>query len=185
MDKPVFDGAAFVSIDLRTGQVSTRVRDHLALVTTEILSMIPPSDAVREAAKSWGEKHGKTLQEQVDTDLAGIESLASHLGGTIASFGMGRLRLETRHDALLFRMMGVSSNHFSDGQGVLLSGFLSGYLGAVSSRPFSVLDLGPQGEDRLFWAGNPKAVDEVKQSVARGMQPLDAIETLETGDASC
>ena len=184
MDKPVFDGAAFVSIDLDTGQVSTKEHDRLALVTKEILSLLAPSAELLSAAKGWGETHGKSLNRQVDPGQAGIESLASHLGGTLAVFGMGRVALELRHDALLFRVSEEEAT-FTDGMAMVISGFLSGYIEVVSGRSFQVLDLGAVGADRIFWAANPGAVDEVKRAIGRGTRPLEAIDALGMGGASC
>lgn len=185
MDNPVFDGAAFVSIDLDTGQVSSREHERLALVTKEILSMLPPSDALLNAARGWGETHGKSLHEQVDPEHVGIESLASHLGGTLAAFGMGKVVLEIRQNALLFRLLEGEEAIYSEGLAMLLSGFLSGYLRVVSGYSFHVLDLGTLGADRLFWAANPGAVNDVKRAIGSGKQPLEAIDALGSGDALC
>jgi hypothetical protein len=185
MDKPVFDGAAFVSIDLKNGRVATKGDDQMVLVPAEILSMMPVSDALKRAAFSWGERHGRVLREKIDTRHATVEILSSYLAGSLAVFGLGRVLLEVRHSALMFRLVGAETEGGSEGKSALISGFISGYLQAVSGHPFSVLDIGSQGKDRLFWAGNPKAVSHVERDVGQGTLPLAAIDALTTGGVTC
>jgi hypothetical protein len=186
MDKPVFDSAAFISIDLNTGLISTPGQDKLALVSNDILALVPQSDELSRAANLWGEKHGTALSQRTDVQSAGIEVLSTHLGGTLAALGMGRIYLEIRHDALVFRIIGGYSKEATDAKIAILLGFITGYLTVVSGHPFAALDLGEKDGDRLVWVGNPDAVKQVRRSMSKGRPPLAAIDDLEMGGSvSC
>ena len=185
MDKTVFDSAAFVSIDMTSGRISTPGRDELALIPNAILALVPIGDALNRAANGWGENHGRVLAERLTVDDVGVEALSSHLGGTLAALGMGRVLVEIRHHALVFRLTGGPHDDIAETNAAILGGFLTGYLGAVSGHPFAVLDLGLHGRDRLFWAGNPDAVDQARRAIENGDAPLAVIDALTRGDALC
>lgn len=180
MEKTVFDAASFVEIDLTQGAISSAAQDRLALVPTQILRALEPGDALDEAALEWGKTHGRLLAEQIDidTETTSLELLASHLGGTLAAFGMGRMSLEIQGAALMFRTAGRDGAPPAKGVCALLEGFLAGYLSALGERLFSVVYLGLDGEDGLFWAGNPALSDEVRRLAGQGMAPSRVIGTL-------
>ena len=185
MEKPVFNPASFVDIDLATGEISSTVKERLALVPTRILKTLQPGDALTNAAEAWGSQHGRILAEHLeqDPDLIGIEELSSFLSGTAAALGMGRLSIELRQGALMFRARGVGSEdeELSDGESALLTGFLSGYLSALGQQPFGVLHMGEEHGDHLFFAGNPVVVEEVQNLPVQGQARLAAIEKLIAG----
>ena len=183
MDKTVFDGAAFVSIDLNTGRIASPGRDRLALISKDILALIAPGDALNRAAITWGKSHGETIVGKNDGDDVGVDALATHLSGTLAALGLGKVRMEVRGDALLFRVKGGFEAETATVNAVIIGGFIAGYLGAVSNYGFVTLDLGDVGDDRLFWVGNPEAVDSVRQSVENGAAPFEAIDALMIGEA--
>lgn len=186
MTKPVFDAGSFLSVNLTDGAIFSRENERLALVSTEILKMLPPSESVFQAAAAWGTKHGIGLGEQLTTGDAdpGVEALAEHLGGTLAALGMGRVQVEIRGDALMFRTIEDADGSLS-GMYTLLQGFLSGYLTALTGNPFTVLDLGPSGSDHLFWALSPDAAEVAQAQIERGDDPLLVIDTAMTRRAAC
>ena len=185
MNKPVFNAASFVDIDLATGEISSPVKERLALVPIRILKALQPGDTLANAAEEWGSQHGRILAEHLEQDpeSIGIEALSSFLSGTTAALGMGRLSIELRQGALMFRAKGVGSDGegLSDGESALLTGFLSGYLSALGQQPFGVLHMGEENGDQLFFAGNPVVVEEVQNLPIQGKERLAAIEKLITG----
>ena len=187
MSKPVFDAGSFVEVNLSDGTISSREKDRLALISTEILKILPPSDELRQAATQWGRCHGAGLDRQLKSDAeeAGIEALAEHLGGTLATLGLGCIRLEIRRDALLFRWSLGASDAPLEGERTLLIGFLSGYLSALSGRPFEIVDLGTEGSERLFWALSPETAPKVRAALETGVAPFAVVETTLTGRPEC
>lgn len=174
MDNPVFDAASFVKFDLDAGLISSIGEEQLALVPGEVLRALKPGMVLDSTARNWGLRHGKRLAAQVaEMDrAAGIEMLAEHLGGTAAVLGMGRVSVELRADALMFR---ARSKNVSEGGSALLAGFLAGYLSALSEYDFEVLCLGKDRGDQLFWAGNQEAATKVRLDTSDGEEPLTAI----------
>ena len=189
MEKPLFDATSFVEIDLTQGSISSAGKDQLALVPTKVLRALEPSDALASAASDWGHAHGRRLVARVDLDAdnTSLEALASHLGGTLAAFGMGRLSVEIRGSALLFRAQGGGEPSLADGMSALLEGFLAGYLSALGTQPFAAVHLGKDNDPgcRLFWAGNPDAAKEVRRMVAAGADPEGVITALGSREDGC
>ena len=187
MSKPVFDAESFVEINLSDGTISSREKDRLALISSEILKILPPSDDLRKAAAEWGRCHGAGLDRQLKTDAeeAGIEALAQHLGGTLATLGLGCIKLEIRRDALLFRSSLGTTDSSTDGQRTLLTGFLAGYLSALTGRLFEIVDLGNDGSERLFWALSPEAAPDARAALESGAAPLAVVDATLTGRPEC
>lgn len=187
MDKTLFDAGSFVEIDLDTGAISSAAKDQLALIPTSVLQALEPGGALDEAAVDWGRSHGRLLAKKVNLEhqIGGLESLASHLGGTLAAFGMGRLSIEIRGDALTFRAKQGHDIAMADGVSLLLEGFLSGYLSSIGTYPFSVVYLGRDHGDRIFWAGNAEVAIDVRRLKSGGAKPLDIVEALISGDDGC
>jgi hypothetical protein len=189
MTKQVFDAGSFMEVDLVSGSIFSKGRDRLALVSLDILKFLPESEALHQAAAEWGRRHGRLLSEQLKKDAgpddAGMETLSGHLGGTLAAFGMGRLRVEIRGDAMLFRTEMENNDESAQGTWTLLGGFLSGYLSGLTGLPFAVLDLGPISQGRLFWAGNPKTAVAVQSRLDAGSAPFAAVDEAATGGLSC
>ena len=186
MDRPVFDGASFVSIDLNNGQIASRESEQLVLISAEIASMIPASDALKRAAEKWGEKHGQAFVKRHELERVGIETLSSQLGGTLAALGMGRVILEVRQNALLFRVTSKTLSPFSKGNAAMLEGFISGYLSVIMGQQFKVLELGDIKGDHLFFAGNETAVTTIQTALNAGTKPLAAVDGLMAErDAAC
>ena len=183
MNKSEFDAGSFIEVNLADGTISSRENDRLALISTEVLGMLPASESVFHAAATWGKVHGGRLAQQIVSggEEMGVETLAAHLCGTLASLGLGRIRLEIRGDALLFR----SSPEGSPGIRTLLQGFLSGYLTHLIDRPFTVLDMGEAEGERLFWAANPEAAQVAQVEIENGADPLSVLETAMQGRPSC
>lgn len=181
MDKPVFNATSFVDINLATGAITSSADDRLALVPKGILKALKPGDDLARAAFQWGKQHGQQLAKHASTGL-GMEALASFLSGTIAAFGMGRLRIEIRNNALLFRARGVGDGDVEAtltlGESELLEGFLAGYLSALGEQPFCVIHVGEENGDQLFFAGNPTVVGEVRKLPAQGNDRVAAVEKL-------
>ena len=103
MNKTVFDAESFVAVDLSRGRIASRRDERMSLISEEIIQLLPPGDALHEAAAKWGGRHGTGLETVLASGDAGIEALAEHLGGTLAALGLGSVRIEIRRDALLFR----------------------------------------------------------------------------------
>ena len=188
MSKPVFDAGSFVEVNLSEGTISSCEKDRLALISADILKILPPSDALHRAAADWGRCHGAGLDRRLQSDEAeaGIEALAEHLGGTLATLGLGSIRLEIRRDALLFRTsLGASDEAADGGERTLLAGFLSGYLSALVGRPFEILDLGTEGSERLFWALSPEVAPEARAALDSGIAALVVVDATLTGRPSC
>lgn len=187
MTKSVFDAGSFIEVNLKEGTISSRENDRLALIPTEVLEMLPASEPVFQAAAKWGKLHGVRLGDHLSTegDAASVEALAEHLGGTLAALGLGRVRLEIRGDALMFRVTDEPLLEKRPGTRTLLQGFLSGYLTALTGRPFTVLDLGQVHEDRLFWALNPGVAEVAQAKIENGEDPMAVVDAALGGRPSC
>lgn len=189
MNKPVFDAGSFVEINLSEGAVVSREDDRLALISTDILKALPPSEPLHRAAAQWGKRHGARLdmhlRNESASDAAGLEALSEHLGGTLAVLGMGRIRLEIRQDALLLRASQGGGESEDTGAWSLLAGFLSGYLSGLSGHPFDVIDLGEDSSERLFFAVNPEAAEAARAALQAGETPMDVVDGLMTRRPSC
>lgn len=185
MSQPVFDAASFVAFDLDRGVINTPCNDGLALIPLNVLAALEPNETVIEFARDFGQSHGQELRRKKDSGQYGNDFgiFAEHLCGTIATLGFGRLSIELHGDALLFRL---ASEHVKDGCHAILNGFLSGYLEAITGKPFEVLlirenyDLGT----KMLWAGNPSAAIELESQLEKGLEPMLAIEKLSERSAS-
>jgi hypothetical protein len=184
MEKPVFDAASFVEIDLSAGSISSAGSERLALIPTQVLTALEPGSVLDAAALDWGRAHGRLLSERVDFDAdnTSLEALASHLGGTLAAFGLGRLNLEIRGDALVFRAEDNGDIPVTAGIAALLEGFLSGYLSALGEYPFAAVYLGKHKGCQFFWAGNSEAAADIRSAKKAGKDPLSTIDALVTGE---
>ncbi len=186
MSKPVFDAGSFLEVNLESGTISSKGKDRLALVSLDILSFLPSGDAVYGAAQEWGKRHGMLLADELGReDDAGVETLSAHLGGTVAALGMGRLRVEFRGDAMLFRVESSFASDSSEGVFTLFGGFLSGYLSALTGLPFQVLNLGGVSGGNLFWAGNPETAAAVRNRLNAGVAPFAAMDEAATRGLPC
>ncbi len=184
MEKPLFDASSFVKIDLTKGAISSSGKDRLVMVPISVLQSLRPSDTLRTAAMDWGKLHGRRLAERVDqtAENTSLEALSSHLGGTLAAFGLGRLSIEIHGSALLFKAEGDLNSRITDGVSVLMEGFLAGYLSALGSDTFKVVRLGEASGGWLFWAGNPRVAPKIRQRVSAGRTPMEILNTLVTGE---
>jgi len=183
MDQFGFNAQGFVKFDLETGLICSRGEEQLTLVPLPVLATLEPSKGLKGAAHRWGMLHGERLQARLletDTDV-GVEVLADHLGGTAAVLGMGRLSVEIRGDALMFRTQLNSEQAPQEGLNALLGGFLAGYVSALIGQSLDVLPLLKLGSVQLFWTGNPEAVAKVRGWIDQGTSPLDAIDRLSEG----
>ncbi len=183
MDQLGFDAQGFVKFDLETGLISSQGQEQLTLVPPPVLAALEPGDKLDSAAKRWGMVHGEKLHASLlksDTE-PGVEVLADHLGGTAAVLGMGRLSVEIRGDALMFRAHSDADQASSKGLNALLGGFLAGYVSALIGQSLQVLPLGVSDGDQLFFAGNPEAVTKVRDLIEEGIPPLSAIGRLSEG----
>ncbi len=186
MDKSHFDAAAFVQFNLDNGMISSSVKEQqLTLLPIEILAAFTPGKELEKVANQYGHLNGEQLLENVPQDSApmGMETLADHLGGTTAVLGMGRLSLEIRGDALLFRVRSDTDPKIvsSPGYQVFVCAFWGGYLSALAKRRFDVALLEDSGDSQRYFAGNPEAVDKVCGWRTEGVEPSAAIEKLAGG----
>ncbi len=183
MDQPVFDAAAFVAFDLKAGMIFSAAKEPLALVPLDVLETLAPGNQLDEAAHRWGSIHGERLALTVASagDSVGVDVLAEHVGGTVAALGMGRVSVEIYGDALMFRAQVEGKQDASDGRDALLSGFLAGFVSALTTESFDVLLIDQAAQSKLFWAGNPDAVRRVRRWIEDGIEPLAAIGRLSKG----
>ncbi len=187
MNKSVFDAGSFIEVNLTDGTISSREKEKLALISTEVLNMLPASESVFQAAATWGKQHGNCLGRQMSEESKhlGVDALAEHLSGTLAALGLGRVQLEIRGDALLFRAAENVEPRERAGTRTLLQGFLSGYLTALTGHPFTVLDLGLSDGRRLFWAVNPEAAAAVQAEIEKGTDPMAVVDAAMGGRLAC
>jgi hypothetical protein len=183
MDQSSFDAKGFIEFDLRSGKIRSAGSEQLTLVPTEVLAELEPGEPLKEAARDWGRVHGGRLKEHLSSKgkSGGMEALADHLGGTAAALGMGRLSVEIVGDALLFRSKSKADSSANEGLNALMSGFLAGYLDALTGRSFDVAPLGPNEGDLIFLAGNSNAVNRVFRWREEGVDLFAAIGRLSEG----
>ncbi|MCP4604894.1 MAG: hypothetical protein GY847_30965 [Proteobacteria bacterium] len=185
MNQPVFDTEAFIEFNLDNGKIYSVGKEQLALVPPDVLAALEPGDRLNEASRCWGKVHGERLAEGLaeTDDSVEVGVLAEHLCGTAATLGMGRLSVEIYGNALMFQEHSEEDQTTSRGCDSLLGGFLSGYLSALVPDSFDVLPLGRIGGKKLFWAGNPDAVNQVRLWIEDGIEPFAAIGRLSEGSA--
>jgi hypothetical protein len=183
MSQTAFDASGFVRFDLARGRIRSAADEDLALVPLRLLGLLPPGDGLVAAGREWGRIHGERLARAGRE--APIETLADALGGALAVAGLGRLALETRGDALLFRVApaGDTLPDESAAGRDLLVGFIAGFLTALEPAGFEVVELCRDSGSRLFWAGNPAAAGRVRAWIAGGVEPLQALDRLAQGGA--
>ena len=188
MSYPTFDAAGAVKFDLDSGTISSSEDDRLALLPVEMLSMLEPGDDLHQAARRWGESHGRRLAAVIaaGSEPTTLDLLVDHLGGAVTVAGLGKFTLEIRGDALLLRISqrGNEAPAASAGRTALIAGFLAGYLNALDGIGFEVLPLASDATGELFWAGNPTAMKQVIEWLEQGVAPLDALDRLGQGGAS-
>lgn len=186
MNDPVFDAAQFVRFNLSTGAIRSANDENLALIPLDVIASVTPSHTLLRAAQKWGALHGATLAEKIKKSSIPmtIEALANHLGGTVAVFGLGRLTVEIRGDALMFRAQLAEDKFLPAGLRAVLGEFIAGYLSALYPKRFEVLPMGEDRRDQLYWASSGPAVNRVRRWIRDGVDPLAAVERLaEGGDA--
>lgn len=179
MQNSIFNATSFVNFNLEDGQISSIGKDRLALIPTEVLSLLDASEALAETGEEWGRRHGVLLARVLNGN-EGIETMAEHLGGTAAILGMGQVRIEIQGDALLFKVRLAASGDVSQGRKTLISGFLKGYVNELAQPKLDILYVGHIEKDHYFWAGNQKAVAKIRRLSLSGQQALAAIAKLPT-----
>lgn len=186
MSHPAFDAAGFVKFDLASGTIRSPGDELLALVPADVVSMLEPSEDLDIAARSWGALHGRRLAEVLtgSEDPSTMDLLAQYLGGSLTTAGLGRLAIEIRGDALLFRLSVGDRGPSSAGRRALLAGFLAGYLESVGPGAFGVVHLDGDEASDLFWAGNPDAARKVQSWIEQGISPTAAVDRLSAGGGS-
>ena len=176
MTKSAFDATDFFRFDLANGSIKSREGEQLALVPVDLLDALAPGEQTTRRAAAFGKTHGERFGEIVAglAEPPGVEVLADYLGGLTAVFGLGRLAVEIRGDAILFRL--TSGREMSDGVVTLLTGFLAGFMSEIEPETnFETLHMQANDDGDLFWAGNPKAIDQVKDWLADGVKPMEAL----------
>lgn len=171
-----FDASNFVEFDVDKGKITSTHGTSLNLLPTRMLDAIDPSDELARLATDWGRDHGFSLKKTLTAE-AGIEALANHLGGTLATLGLGQFVLEVYGDALLLR--GNRGGASSTSTRLILSKFVSGYLRAITDRKFEVVFLGDEDGAPLFFGGNKDATSTCVAAIDSGKSPLEAIRELE------
>jgi hypothetical protein len=183
MSHPAFDAAGFVKFDLESGSIRSPGDESLALVPVDVVSMLEPSADLDRAARSWGEIHGKRLADvlaQSDSPST-VDLLTDYLGGSLTVVGLGRIHIEIRGDALMFRVKSDDGSPGTAGRRALLAGFLAGYLGALGPAGFGVVHVDSDEGGDLFWAGSPQAAQRVQTWLMEGMAPMTALDRLTEG----
>ncbi|MDD5309477.1 MAG: hypothetical protein PHU25_19340 [Deltaproteobacteria bacterium] len=185
MTDSVFDAAGFLTFDLAAGELRSRENERLVVIPAETLDALPVGQALEQTWRRWGRLHGASLAAHLRKvgGRPGIEVLADHLGGSLAALGLGKISVEIRGDALVFRLTENKSGRASPASRDLLSCFLGGYLEAIGPDRFEVLPLDEQGRGALFFAGCTEAVGKVRGWVEQGAGALEAVERLSKGQA--
>jgi hypothetical protein len=186
MSHPAFDAAGFVKFDLARGTIRSPGDEALALIPADVVSMLEPSEDLDIAARNWGALHGRRLAEVLagSPESSPIELLAQYLGGSLTVAGLGRLAVEIRGDALMFRLSTDDRAPSTAGRRALLAGFLAGYLEAVGPGAFGVVHIDGDATSDLFWAGNPDAARQVQSWIEQGISPTSAVDRLAGGGGS-
>jgi len=183
MSHPAFDAAGLVKFDLGSGTIRSTGEEPLALIPTDVVSMIEPSEDLDKAARRWGALHGGLLAEVLfdAEEPSNVDMLAEYLGGSLTTTGLGRLAIQIRGDALMFSITGGERTAVSPGRRALLAGFLAGYLEALGPAAFGVVHLSGEGSNDVFWAGNPDAARQIQSWLEQGLDPLSAVDRLAQG----
>ena len=183
MEQLSFDAAGFIEFDLNAGQIRSAGNETLALVPFNVLAALEPGEDLKKTAQEWGLLHGNRLSEKIADSgkSAGINVLADHLGGIAATMGMGRVRIEIRGDALIFKARTESKSNASAGALALVNGFITGYLNALGEHRFEGVSLGEIKGEQCFWVGNSFAAQKVRKFINEGVTPLAAVERLAEG----
>jgi hypothetical protein len=183
MSHPAFDPAGFVRFDLSNGTIRSSAEEPLALIPADVVSMLEPGNDLDMAARNWGATHGKRLADVLagTDEPSTMDLLAEYLGGSLTTAGLGRLSIEIRGDALLFRIEAGDSATQSAGRRALIAGFIAGYLEAVGPAAFGVVHLGGDESADMFWAGNPDAARQLQSWLEQGMEPTAAVDRLGRG----
>jgi hypothetical protein len=185
MNQTAFDASGFVRFDLASGRIRSAADETLALLPRRLLGLLAPGGQLVAAARDWGRIHGERLAPAArdPREPAPIEALAEALGGVLAVAGLGRATVETRGDALLFRVTEPSGSLEAESavNRDLLAGFVGGFLTAIDPAGFDVLPLSGTAGEHLLWAGSPAAVARVRAWLAEGEEPLRALDRLSRG----
>jgi hypothetical protein len=183
MNDNVFDAAGFLTFDLAAGELRSRESERLVVIPAETLDALAAGQALDQTWRRWGKLHGATLAAHVRKagKEPGVEVLAEHLGGLLAALGLGKISVEIRGDALMFRHVDSAASAASR---ELLAIFLAGYLEAVGPDRFEVLPLDDKGKGTLFFAGCPAAIGKVRAAVERGAAALEAVERVSKGQTT-
>ncbi|HUT78685.1 MAG TPA: hypothetical protein VM285_13405 [Polyangia bacterium] len=185
MSQTAFDASGFVRFDLASGRIRSAANETLALVPWRLLDLLAPGGQLVAVARDWGRIHGERLAAAArdSQEPAPIEALADALGGVLAVAGLGRVTVETRGDALLFRAVspGGSLEYGSAPTRDLLVGFVAGFLTAIDPAGFDVLPLPGTAGEQLLWAGSPPAVARVRAWMDEGEEPMQAMDRLSRG----
>jgi len=160
--------------------------EPLALVPVGLVSLLEPGDELERLARGWGETHGRALAATIGAGdgPADVSLLADYLGGSLSVTGLGRIAIEIRGDALMFRVSSEGSPPGSAGRRALIAGFLTGYLGALGPNEFAVLHLADSDSGELFWAGNPQAARKLRHWLDEGTAAMRALDRLAAGGGS-
>jgi hypothetical protein len=164
MSHPAFDAAGFVTFDLEKGSIRSPGDEPLTLLPVGLVSLLEPSDELEQSARAWGEVHGKRLADALggSDEPASVNLLADYLGGSLTVTGLGRIGIEIRGDALMFRIAAQDAPAGSAGRLALITGFLGGYLSALGPNEFAVLHVG-HGADES--SGPPRSRRWIMKSV--------------------
>ena len=176
MTQSAFDATGFFRFDLANGSIKSREGEQLALIPVDLLDGLEPGEQTKRSSMAFGKTHGKRFAEIIAQleEPPGVEILADHLGGLTAVFGLGRSAVEIRGNAILFRLK--SGREMSDGVVTLLTGFLAGFMSEIEPETtFEILHMQTDDDGDLFWAGNPKAINQVKDWLADGVKPMEAL----------
>jgi len=178
MSDSYFDAAGFLEVDLNNGCIRSRADDQLALVPWDVLATLNGNELLGAVAHAWGERHAKQLTAQSGGDLTTIDlsAISDHLGGTLATLGMGTLSVVIHGNALLFKAVARESS--APGYAKLLSGFIKGYLHILSPHEFAVPVLETTDAHVILFAGNANAAQTLQSYIGQGLSPLAAVERL-------
>jgi len=176
MTQPAFDAAGFARFDLDKGTISSPAQDDLALVPTKLLAALEPSNDIRDAARAWGVSRGRLLTDALKggSKQPGVQTLADHLAGAIATAGLGKATVEIRSDALLVRLEGLPSNSTA-GMTSILEEFIGGYLSTQKTNAkFETAHM----KDGVFFCGNDVAASKIRACTAKGSDPFKTLDVM-------
>ena len=175
MSDTAFDATGFAGFDLSAGTIRTPQGHGLSLLPLDILASLAPTPALRRTAVEWGRQQAESLALNADAQM---NAFAGDLRGRLALMGLGRMEVEIRGHALLFRLAAPDAPM----TGILRSlveGFLSGYLQSLKrDAAFEVISIEQSDNETLFFAGNPSACSNLQSWIDGGSAPMAAIERL-------